>query len=203
MPRTTALAPHPHPHGAGADGRPAASPTFRAEITLRNIAELDSWWMKSCWPAAWTPRGRRWAPWKTWICRPGRRRIARVDADLDVSAVPGRAGSARHLQLLRRAISPTCWKTPAATARAKSPCQVLRSGAPRSARVRPGLPGVPLDQRERIFSPSTACPAPANARAAGPGAGAGAVIAGRHNGSVHLRRPRGWRCLLCAAPAWR
>jgi hypothetical protein len=60
-----ALAAHPHPHGAGADGQ--GSPRRRsATKSCATSPSWTSWWMKSCWPAAWTPARPTWARWRRW-----------------------------------------------------------------------------------------------------------------------------------------
>ena len=78
---------------------------------------------------------------------------------------------------------------------------VRRRGTMAEVRVCDRGPGVPPEQRERIFEPFYRLPG-ASERAGGVGLGLALVrsIAGRHHGSVHCEDHAGGG-VLCAAPA--
>ena len=80
--------------------------------------------------------------------------------------------------------------------------QVLRNGTLAEVRVCDRGPGVPLDQRERIFEPFYRLPG-ASERSGGVGLGLALVrsIAGRHNGSVHCKdHAGGGACFVLRLP---
>ncbi len=183
-------------------GGQTPSPTFRAEI-LRNIAELDQLvdeiLLASRLDAA---RGRCGHRGRRGSDRPGRRRMR------PRGRRPGR--ERRAPKGWKCAASPsccaapfaTCWKTRAATATGEITVQVLRSGTLAEVRVCDRGPGVPLDQRERIFEPFYRLPG-ASERSGGVGLGLALVrsIAGRHNGSVHCEdHAGGGACFVLRLP---
>ena len=80
--------------------------------------------------------------------------------------------------------------------------QVLRSGTLAEGRGCDRGPGVPLDQRERIFGPFSRLPG-ASGRSGGVGLGLALVrsSAGRHNGSVHCEdHAGGGACFVLRLP---
>jgi signal transduction histidine kinase len=126
---------------------------------------------------------------------------ARVDADLDVSAVPEGLEVRGISKLLRRAIR-NLLENARRYSTGKITVQVLRSGALAEVRVCDRGPGVPLDQRERIFEPFYRLPG-ASERSGGVGLGLALVrsIAGRHNGSVHCEdHVGGGACFVLRLP---
>lgn len=125
---------------------------------------------------------------------------ARVDADLDVSAVPG-AGGARHLKLLRRAIR-NLLENARRYSTGEITVVVQRAGGMAEVRVCDRGPGVPPAQRERIFEPFYRLPG-ASERSGGVGLGLALVrsIAGRHNGTVHCEdHAGGGACFVLRLP---
>jgi signal transduction histidine kinase len=110
---------------------------------------------------------------------------ARVDADLDVSASPDSLEVRGVAKLLRRAIR-NLLENARRYSTGEITVQVLRCGDTTEIRVNDRGPGVPADERERIFEPFYRLPG-ASERAGGVGLGLALVrsIAGRHNGTVH------------------
>ena len=126
---------------------------------------------------------------------------ARVDADLDVSAVPEGLEVRGISKLLRRAIR-NLLENARRYSTGEITVQVLRSGTLAEVRVCDRGPGVPLDQRERIFEPFYRLPG-ASERSGGVGLGLALVrsIAGRHNGSVHCEdHTGGGACFVLRLP---
>ena len=126
---------------------------------------------------------------------------ARVDADLDVSAVPEGLEVRGISKLLRRAIR-NLLENARRYSTGEITVQVLRSGTLAEVRVCDRGPGVPLDQRERIFEPFYRLPG-ASERSGGVGLGLALVrsIAGRHNGSVHCEdHAGGGACFVLRLP---
>ena len=107
-----------------------------------------------------------------------------MDADLDVSAVPEGLEVRGISKLLRRAIR-NLLENARRYSTGEITVQVLRSGTLAEVRVCDRGPGVPLDQRERIFEPFYRLPG-ASERDGGVGLGLSLVrtIAQRHGGTV-------------------
>jgi signal transduction histidine kinase len=109
-----------------------------------------------------------------------------------VSAVPEGLEVRGISKLLRRAIR-NLLENARRYSTGEITVQVLRSGALAEVRVCDRGPGVPLDQRERIFEPFSRLPG-ASERSGGLGLGLALVrsIAGRHN--ARIAKTRRWRC---------
>jgi len=125
---------------------------------------------------------------------------ARVDADLQ--AVPGEVDVQGVAKLLRRAIRNLLEN---ARRYSSGPVEVVirRDGAHAELRVCDRGPGVPPEQRERIFEPFYRLPG-ASEREGGVGLGLALVraIAQRHHGSVHCEaREGGGACFVLRLPA--
>ena len=124
---------------------------------------------------------------------------ARVDADLDVSAVPEGLEVRGISKLLRRAIR-NLLENARRYSTGEITVQVLRSGALAEVRVCDRGPGVPPARTHlRALLPPARRQRTLGRR--GPGAGAGAIHRRAAQRQRALRRPRRWRCLFCAAPA--
>ena len=177
------------------------SPAFREEI-LRNIAELDQLVDEILLSSRLDAREADVGTVELVdLIGLAAEECARVDADLDAGAgpleLPGVA------KLLRRAL-----RNLLENARRYSQGQITvalrRSGGMAEVRVSDCGPGVPPDQRERIFEPFYRLPG-ASERAGGVGLGLALVrsIALRHNGSVRCEeRPDGARgaCFVLVLP---
>ena len=99
-------------HGSGG----AQGANARQEME-RNIAELDQWSMKSCWPAAWTRAPMRPGLESVDLIGLAAEECARVDAALSWPRHQ-RARAAGEASCCAARCA-TCWKTPAATATAQ------------------------------------------------------------------------------------
>ena len=177
------------------------SEAFRTEI-LRNIAELDQWVEEILLASRLDAREADVGTVEDVdLIGLAAEECARVDADLDVSAVPEGLEVRGISKLLRRAIR-NLLENARRYSTGKITVQVLRSGALAEVRVCDRGPGVPLDQRERIFEPFYRLPG-ASERSGGVGLGLALVrsIAGRHNGSVHCEdHAGGGACFVLRLP---
>lgn len=160
------------------------SPAFRAEI-LRNIAELDQLVDEILLASRLDAREVDVGTVELVdLVGLAAEECARVDASLDVSASPDSLEVRGVAKLLRRAL-----RNLLENARRYSAGEITVTvhRHPRHAEVRvcDQGPGVPPDQRERIFEPFYRLPG-ASERAGGVGLGLALVrsIAGRHNGSA-------------------
>ena len=182
-------------------GGQTPSPTFRAEI-LRNIAELDQLVDEILLASRLDAREADVGTVEDVdLIGLAAEECARVDADLDVSAVPEGLEVRGISKLLRRAIR-NLLENARRYSTGEITVQVLRSGALAEVRVCDRGPGVPLDQRERIFEPFYRLPG-ASERSGGVGLGLALVrsIAGRHNGSVHCEdHAGGGACFVLRLP---
>ena len=182
-------------------GGQTPSPTFRAEI-LRNIAELDQLVDEILLASRLDAREADVGTVEDVdLIGLAAEECARVDADLDVSAVPEGLEVRGISKLLRRAIR-NLLENARRYSTGEITVQVLRSGALAEVRVCDRGPGVPLDQRERIFEPFYRLPG-ASERSGGVGLGLALVrsIAGRHNGSVHCEdHVGGGACFVLRLP---
>jgi len=168
------------------------SPAFRAEI-LRNIAELDQLVDEILLASRLDAREADVGTVETVdLVGLAAEECARVDADLDVGASPDAVDVRGVSKLLRRAI-----RNLLENARRYSTGEVSvvvhRHQGHAEVRVCDQGPGVPGNQRERIFEPFYRLPG-ASERAGGVGLGLSLVrsIAGRHNGTVACEdRPDG------------
>lgn len=168
------------------------SPTFRAEI-LRNIAELDQLVDEILLASRLDAREADVGTVETVdLVGLAAEECARVDADLDVGASPDAVDVRGVSKLLRRAI-----RNLLENARRYSTGEVSvvvhRRQGHAEVRVCDHGPGVPPNQRERIFEPFYRLPG-ASERAGGVGLGLSLVrsIAGRHSGMVFCEdRPDG------------
>ena len=177
------------------------SPAFREEI-LRNIAELDQLVDEILLSSRLDAREADMGTVELVdLIGLAAEECARVDADLDVTAVPEGLEVRGISKLLRRAIR-NLLETARRYSTGEITMQVLRSGALAEVRVCDRGPGVPLDQRERIFEPFYRLPG-ASERSGGVGLGLALVrsIAGRHNGSVHCEdHAGGGACFVLRLP---
>ena len=182
-------------------GGQTPSPTFRAEI-LRNIAELDQLVDEILLASRLDAREADVGTVEDVdLIGLAAEECARVDADLDVSAVPEGLEVRGISKLLRRAIR-NLLENARRYSTGEITVQVLRSGTLAEVRVCDRGPGVPLDQRERIFEPFYRLPG-ASERSGGVGLGLALVrsIAGRHNGSVHCEdHAGGGACFVLRLP---
>ena len=182
-------------------GGQTPSPTFRAEI-LRNIAELDQLVDEILLASRLDAREADVGTVEDVdLIGLAAEECARVDADLDVSAVPEGLEVRGISKLLRRAIR-NLLENARRYSTGEITVQVLRSGTLAEVRVCDRGPGVPLDQRERIFEPFYRLPG-ASERSGGVGLGLALVrsIAGRHNGSVHCEdHVGGGACFVLRLP---
>mgnify|MGYP005608667355 FL=1 len=177
------------------------SPAFREEI-LRNIAELDQLVDEILLASRLDAREADVGTVEDVdLIGLAAEECARVDADLDVSAVPEGLEVRGISKLLRRAIR-NLLENARRYSTGEITVQVLRSGTLAEVRVCDRGPGVPLDQRERIFEPFYRLPG-ASERSGGVGLGLALVrsIAGRHNGSVHCEdHAGGGACFVLRLP---
>ena len=177
------------------------SPAFREEI-LRNIAELDQLVDEILLASRLDAREADVGTVELVdLIGLAAEECARVDADLDVSAVPEGLEVRGISKLLRRAIR-NLLENARRYSTGEITVQVLRSGTLAEVRVCDRGPGVPLDQRERIFEPFYRLPG-ASERSGGVGLGLALVrsIAGRHNGSVHCEdHTGGGACFVLRLP---
>ena len=182
-------------------GGQTPSPTFRAEI-LRNIAELDQLVDEILLASRLDAREADVGTVEDVdLIGLAAEECARVDAGLDVSAVPEGLEVRGISKLLRRAIR-NLLESARRYSTGEITVQVLRSGTLAEVRVCDRGPGVPLDQRERIFQPFYRLPG-ASERSGGVGLGLALVrsIAGRHNGSVHCEdHTGGGACFVLRLP---
>ncbi len=177
------------------------SPTFRAEI-LRNIAELDQLVDEILLASRLDAREADVGTVEDVdLIGLAAEECARVDADLDVSALPEGLEARGISKLLRRAI-----RNLLENARRYSTGEITvvmqRTGNMAEVRVCDRGPGVPPAQRERIFEPFYRLPG-ASERAGGVGLGLALVrsIAGRHNGTVHCEdNAGGGACFVLRLP---
>jgi len=168
------------------------SPAFRQEIE-RNIAELDQLVDEILLASRLDAREADVGTVEPVdLIGLAAEECARVDADLDVGAVPDGLEVHGITKLLRRAV-----RNLLENARRYSSGEItvtlLRGPHHAEVRVCDQGPGVPPGQRERIFEPFYRLPG-ASERAGGVGLGLALVrsIAGRHNGTVHCEdRPDG------------
>ncbi len=177
------------------------SPAFRAEI-LRNIAELDQLVDEILLASRLDAREADVGTVEDVdLIGLAAEECARVDADLDVSAVPEGLEVRGISKLLRRAVR-NLLENARRYSTGEITVQVLRSGTLAEVRVCDRGPGVPPAQRERIFEPFYRLPG-ASERSGGVGLGLALVrsIAGRHNGSVHCEdHPGGGACFVLRLP---
>ena len=177
------------------------SPAFREEI-LRNIAELDQLVDEILLASRLDAREADVGTVELVdLIGLAAEECARVDADLDVSAVPEGLEVRGVAKLLRRALR-NLLENARRYSTGEITVQVLRSGTLAEVRVCDRGPGVPLDQRERIFEPFYRLPG-ASERSGGVGLGLALVrsIAGRHNGSVHCEdHAGGGACFVLRLP---
>ena len=168
------------------------SPAFRAEI-LRNIAELDQLVDEILLASRLDAREADVGTVELVdLIGLAAEECARVDADLDVSASPDTVEVQGVSKLLRRAIR-NLLENARRYSSGEITVVVQRRQGHAELRVCDQGPGVPADQRERIFEPFYRLPG-ASERAGGVGLGLSLVrsIAGRHNGTVHCEnRPDG------------
>ena len=177
------------------------SPAFRAEI-LRNIAELDQLVDEILLASRLDAREADVGTEEDVdLIGLAAEECARVDADLDVSAVPEGLEAHGISKLLRRAI-----RNLLENARRYSTGEITvvvhRAGGMAEVRVCDRGPGVPPAQRERIFEPFYRLPG-ASERSGGVGLGLALVrsIAGRHNGTVHCEdHVGGGACFVLRLP---
>ena len=178
-------------------------PAFRAEI-LRNIAELDQLvdeiLLASRLDSRETDVG---TVERVDLIGLAAEECARVGADLDVAASPDSLEVQGVAKLLRRAL-----RNLLENARRYSTGEITVVVHRRQGRAEVHVcdqgPGVPVEQRERIFEPFYRLPG-ASERAGGVGLGLALVrsIAGRHQGTVHCQeRPDGAQgaCFVLALP---
>ena len=177
------------------------SPAFREEI-LRNIAELDQLVDEILLSSRLDAREADMGTVELVdLIGLAAEECARVDADLDVTAVPEGLEVRGVAKLLRRALR-NLLENARRYSTGEITVQVLRSGTLAEVRVCDRGPGVPLDQRERIFEPFYRLPG-ASERSGGVGLGLALVrsIAGRHNGSVHCEdHAGGGACFVLRLP---
>ena len=123
---------------------------------------------------------------------------ARVDADLDVSAVP----EGLEVRGISKTVAPRhsqpAGKTPAATARAKSPCRCCAQRHPGRMRCDRGL--ACRTSANASSSPSTAWPGASERSAAWAWGWRWCVHRRRHNGSVHCEDHAGGGACFVPAP---
>ena len=177
------------------------SPAFREEI-LRNIAELDQLVDEILLASRLDAREADVGTVELVdLIGLAAEECARVDAELDVTAVPEGLEVRGVAKLLRRALR-NLLENARRYSTGEITVQVLRSGTLAEVRVCDRGPGVPLDQRERIFEPFYRLPG-ASERSGGVGLGLALVrsIAGRHNGSVHCEdHAGGGACFVLRLP---
>ena len=177
------------------------SPAFREEI-LRNIAELDQLVDEILLSSRLDAREADMGTVELVdLIGLAAEECARVDAELDVTAVPEGLEVRGVAKLLRRALR-NLLENARRYSTGEITVQVLRSGTLAEVRVCDRGPGVPLDQRERIFEPFYRLPG-ASERSGGVGLGLALVrsIAGRHNGSVHCEdHAGGGACFVLRLP---
>ena len=177
------------------------SPAFREEI-LRNIAELDQLVDEILLASRLDAREADVGTVELVdLIGLAAEECARVDAELDVTAVPEGLEVRGVAKLLRRALR-NLLENARRYSTGEITVQVLRSGTLAEVRVCDRGPGVPLDQRERIFEPFYRLPG-ASERSGGVGLGLALVrsIAGRHNGSVHCEdHVGGGACFVLRLP---
>ena len=179
------------------------SPTFKQEIQ-RNIAELDQLvdeiLLASRLDSRETDVG---TVERVDLIGLAAEECARVGADLDVAASPDSLEVQGVAKLLRRAL-----RNLLENARRYSTGEITVVVHRRQGRAEVHVcdqgPGVPVEQRERIFEPFYRLPG-ASERAGGVGLGLALVrsIAGRHQGTVHCQeRPDGAQgaCFVLALP---
>ena len=177
------------------------SPAFREEI-LRNIAELDQLVDEILLASRLDAREADVGTVELVdLIGLAAEECVRVDADLDVSALPDSLEVRGVAKLLRRAL-----RNLLENARRYSTGEitviVLRSHGRAEVRVCDRGPGVPVAQRERIFEPFYRLPG-ASERAGGVGLGLALVrsIAERHNGTVHCEdHEGGGACFVLRLP---
>ena len=180
-------------------GLPA--PAFRAEI-LRNIAELDQLvdeiLLASRLDAHEADVGTIEPVDLVGLAA---EECARVDADLDADAGADALEVAGVAKLLRRAVR-NLLENARRYSNGEITVIVRRMGTMAEVRVCDRGPGVPPDQRERIFEPFYRLPG-ASERAGGVGLGLALVrsIASRHHGSVHCEdHTGGGACFVLRLP---
>ncbi|MGB3449334.1 MAG: ATP-binding protein [Giesbergeria sp.] len=178
-------------------GQPA--PAFRAEI-LRNIAELDQLvdeiLLASRLDAHEADVGTIEAVDLVGLAA---EECARVDADLDAGTDALEVAGVS--KLLRRAVR-NLLENARRYSQGEITVVVRRLGTMAEVRVCDRGPGVPPDQRERIFEPFYRLPG-ASERAGSVGLGLALVrsIAGRHHGSVHCEdHAGGGACFVLRLP---
>ncbi|BEU94660.1 HAMP domain-containing protein [Acidovorax sp. DW039] len=177
------------------------SPAFRAEI-LRNIAELDQLVDEILLASRLDAREADVGTVEDVdLIGLAAEECVRVDADLDVSAVPEGLEVQGISKLLRRAIR-NLLENARRYSTGEITVVVQRTGHMAEVRVCDRGPGVPAAQRERIFEPFYRLPG-ASERSGGVGLGLALVrsIAGRHNGTVHCEdHAGGGACFVLRLP---
>ena len=177
------------------------SPAFREEI-LRNIAELDQLVDEILLASRLDAREADVGTVEDVdLIGLAAEECARIDADLEVDATAESLQVQGVSKLLRRAVR-NLLENARRYSTGEITVQVLRSGALAEVRVCDRGPGVPLDQRERIFEPFYRLPG-ASERSGGVGLGLALVrsIAGRHNGSMHCEdHAGGGACFVLRLP---
>ncbi len=177
------------------------SPAFRTEI-LRNIAELDQLVDEILLASRLDAREADVGTAEDVdLIGLAAEECARVDADLDVSAVPEGLEAHGISKLLRRAIR-NLLENARRYSTGEITVVVQRAGGMAEVRVCDRGPGVPPAQRERIFEPFYRLPG-ASERSGGVGLGLALVrsIAGRHNGTVHCEdHAGGGACFVLRLP---
>ena len=177
------------------------SPAFRTEI-LRNIAELDQLVDEILLASRLDAREADVGTEEDVdLIGLAAEECARVDADLDVSAVPEGLEAHGISKLLRRAIR-NLLENARRYSTGEITVVVQRAGGMAEVRVCDRGPGVPPAQRERIFEPFYRLPG-ASERSGGVGLGLALVrsIAGRHNGTVHCEdHAGGGACFVLRLP---
>ncbi|GAA4424927.1 HAMP domain-containing sensor histidine kinase [Acidovorax lacteus] len=178
------------------------SPAFRAEI-LRNIAELDQLVDEILLASRLDAREAEVGTVEEVdLLGLAAEECARVDADLDLQADPARLQVRGVGKLLRRAVR-NLLENARRYSQGPVALTLRREGAWVELRVCDRGPGVPPDQRERIFEPFYRLPG-ASERAGGVGLGLALVrsIAERHNGQVHCEdHAGGGACFVLRLPA--
>jgi two-component system OmpR family sensor kinase len=177
------------------------SPTFRAEI-LRNIAELDQLVDEILLASRLDAREADVGTVELVdLIGLAAEECARVDADLDVNASADSLEVLGVAKLLRRILR-NLLENARRYSTGEITVVVLRSGTEAEVRVCDRGPGVPPEQRERIFEPFYRLPG-ASERSGGVGLGLALVrsIAERHNGSVHCEdHAGGGACFVLRLP---
>ncbi|MDD2545322.1 MAG: ATP-binding protein [Burkholderiaceae bacterium] len=180
------------------------SPAFRDEI-LRNIAELDQLVDEILLASRLDSREADVGSVELVdLIGLAAEECARVDADLDVGGSPALLEVQGVAKLLRRALR-NLLENARRYSSGEITVTVQASAAQITLRVCDRGPGVPADQRERIFEPFYRLPG-ASERAGGVGLGLALVrsIASRHQGRVHCEdHAGGGACFVLQLPRHR